>query len=313
MLTQLTARQVRWSASRSVAGRLLAPAVNVRTVTRVSPAGTARVRILNDADLPVASEMLSRRPVIDVFVASRVAAAGLSEWRLGAQVWGHEVDGRLIALCYAGANLWPVCAGLESVQAFATHARRQNRRCASIVGLASEVLPLWELLRRMWGPCRELRDDQPLMVLDRAPLVAPDPLVRLVEPAELDILLPAAVAMFTEEIGVPPESVDLYRARVAELIAARRCYARIEAGRVLFKAEVGAATRSACQVQGVWVTPELRGQGLGAAGTAAVSVAAQRDIAPVVSLYVNGFNTPARRAYERIGFERVETFASVLF
>ena len=45
--------------------------------------------------------------------------------------------------------------------------------------------------------------------------------------------------MFTEEIGVPPESVDLYRARVAELISARRCFARIENGRVLFKAEVG--------------------------------------------------------------------------
>ena len=57
-------------------------------------------------------------------------------------------------------------------------------------------------------------------VTDRPPLVAPDPQVRLVLPSELDILLPAAVAMFTEEIGVPPESVDLYRARVAELISA---------------------------------------------------------------------------------------------
>ncbi len=251
--------------------------------------------------------------MVDVFVASRVAVAGLSEWRLGAQVWGHEVDGRLRALCYAGANLWPVCAGTDSVLAFATHARRTSRRCASIVGLASEVLPLWDQLRRAWGPARELRDDQPLMVLDQPPLVPADPGVRLVQLSELDILLPAAVAMFTEEIGVPPDSVDLYRARVAELISARRCFARIENGRVLFKAEVGAATSEACQVQGVWVAPALRGQGLGKAGTAAVALAAQREIAPVVSLYVNGFNTPARRAYERIGFVRVETFASVLF
>jgi predicted GNAT family acetyltransferase len=293
-------------------GSALRP-VTVRTVTRSSPAGGARVRVLNDSDLPAASELLHRRPVIDVFVASRVATAGLSEWRLGAQVWGHEVGGELLALCYAGANLWPVCAGPESVQAFATHARRLNRRCASIVGLASEVLPMWDLLRKTWGPARELRADQPLMVLDTPPLIEPDPLVRLVEPAELDILLPAAVAMFTEEIGVAPESVDLYRARVAELIAAKRCFARIDNGRVVFKAEVGAATTRACQVQGVWVDPGLRGQGLGAAGTAAVSVAAQRDIAPVVSLYVNGFNAPARRAYERIGFERIDTFASVLF
>jgi predicted GNAT family acetyltransferase len=151
------------------------------------------------------------------------------------------------------------------------------------------------------------------MVLDGAPRVEPDPRVRLVLPSELDVLLPAAVAMFTEEIGVPPESVDLYRARVAELIAARRCFARIENGRVLFKAEIGAATAQACQIQGVWVAPALRGQGLGTVGTAAVAAAAQRDIAPIVSLYVNAFNGGARRAYERVGFSRIDTFASVLF
>ena len=40
---------------------------------------------------------------------------------------------------------------------------------------------------------------------------------------------------------------------------------------------------------------------------------ARRRFAPTVSLYVNGYNVPARRAYERVGFERVGTFATVLF
>jgi predicted GNAT family acetyltransferase len=250
---------------------------------------------------------------VDVFVASRVATSGLSEWRLGAQIWGYERAGELTSLCYAGANIWPVRADSDAAAAFAAQARRHHRRCASIVGRAAEVLPMWEHLRKVWGPPRELRDDQPLMVLGGPPEVRPDPQVRLVRPSELDVLLPAAVAMFTEEIGVPPESVDLYRARVAELIAARRCFARIEGGRVLFKAEIGAATPQACQIQGVWVAPALRGLGLGTAGTAAVAAAAQRDVAPIVSLYVNAFNTGALRAYERVGFARIDTFASVLF
>jgi predicted GNAT family acetyltransferase len=72
-------------------------------------------------------------------------------------------------------------------------------------------------------------------------------------------------------------------------------------------------TPLACQVQGVWVPPELRGRGHAARGMAAVVSAAIRSVAPVVSLYVNDFNAPARAAYRRVGFTEAGTFTSVLF
>ena len=40
---------------------------------------------------------------------------------------------------------------------------------------------------------------------------------------------------------------------------------------------------------------------------------ARAALAPVVSLYVNGFNGPARAAYRRVGFREVGQYASVLF
>jgi predicted GNAT family acetyltransferase len=46
---------------------------------------------------------------------------------------------------------------------------------------------------------------------------------------------------------------------------------------------------------------------------AAVVRDALRRVAPTVSLYVNDYNHPARRVYERCGFKQVDTFASVLF
>jgi predicted GNAT family acetyltransferase len=61
------------------------------------------------------------------------------------------------------------------------------------------------------------------------------------------------------------------------------------------------------------VHPSLRRRGIGTAGMAAVVIAAQASIAPVVSLYVNDFNAPARAAYARVGFRDVGTFATVLF
>ena len=274
------------------------------------------MRLLDERDLADVLALLSRDPVADVFVASRIEAAGLASWRLGAEVWGTGDRGRLEALCYAGANLVPVQASPDAARAFAERARRQGRRCSSIVGPTDAVAAMWQVLQSSWGRAREVRDTQPLLALDGPPLVAADPLVRRVRRDEVDVLLPACVAMFTEEVGVSPLLGDggaLYRARVEELVAQGRAFARIEGGAVLFKAEIGAATSSASQVQGVWVHPSLRGRGIGTAGTATVVEIAQRDIAPVVSLYVNDYNTGARRSYAKVGFRQVGTFASVLF
>lgn len=277
---------------------------------------TSALRVLGPPDLAAVTDLLDRDPVANVFVASRVRAVGLEAWRLGGEMWGHVVAGRLDALCHAGANLVPVQAGPEAVRAFADRARRQGRRCASIVGPRDAVAAMWQQLEPAWGPARDVRPDQPLMATSSPARVPADPGVRRVRPDELDLVLPACVAMFTEEVGVSPEAGDggaTYRARVAELIAAGRSFARIEDGRVLFKAEIGSVTSAACQVQGVWVPPELRGQGRSVGGMAAVVDAALRDVAPVVSLYVNSYNEAARATYRRVGFEDGGTFMSVLF
>jgi predicted GNAT family acetyltransferase len=277
---------------------------------------SSSLRLLNDRDLDEVLEICDREPVTNVFVSSRVRAAGLDPGRLGAQVWGYTESGRMTSLCYCGANMVPVAATSAAVTAFADRARLQGRRCSSIVGPAEAVGELWALLAPYWGRPREIRPRQPVMTITSAPLVPPDPLVRHVRPDELDTLLPAAIAMFTEEVGVSPIGPDggaSYRARVAELIRAGRSYARIEDGLVIFKAEIGAVTPLACQVQGVWVPPELRGRGHATHGMAAVVTEALRSVAPVVSLYVNDFNAPARVAYDRAGFTETGLFSSVLF
>ena len=37
------------------------------------------------------------------------------------------------------------------------------------------------------------------------------------------------------------------------------------------------------------------------------------EVAPAVSLYVNGHNHAARAAYEKAGFEQVGTFSTLMF
>ena len=92
------------------------------------------VRVLDDRELDAVRDLLDRDPVANVFVSSRIESAGLDPWRLGAEVWGFVAGGRLDALCYAGANLVPVGASADACRGFAEKARRQGRRCSSIVG-----------------------------------------------------------------------------------------------------------------------------------------------------------------------------------
>lgn len=277
---------------------------------------TSPCRVLDDKDLPDVRALLARDPVANVFVAGRVEAAGLDPWRLGAELWGYATADGLAGVCFAGANLVPVGCSPAALTAFADRARRLGRRCSSIVGDAEQVLPLWRTLSASWGPPREVRPDQPLLALSAPPLVLPDPLVRRAALADLDVVFPAAVEMFTEEVGVSPVEADgglLYRSRIAELILAGRSFLRTEGDQVVFKAELGAVSRSNAQIQGVWVHPDWRGKGLGTAGTAAVAAFALGDGVSSVSLYVNSYNTPARAAYARVGFRQIGTFASILF
>jgi uncharacterized protein len=279
---------------------------------------TVPVRQLTDADRALAERIFGADPIAAAQVAERVAAHGLS-WRSDGRLFGYGSragQGGLEALLWCGGQVTPLGADRPAQAAFADLVAGWPRVCASIVGPAEGVLGLWDRLRPAWGPARTVREEQPLLRLDRVPATPADPLVRPIRPDEVDVLFPASVAMYTEEVGVSPMGEDNgrgYRARVAELVKSGRAFGRIVDGTVVFKAELAVVTRATVQVQGVWVHPHWRGQGLAAGGMASVVRAALRCFAPTISLYVNGFNVPAQRLYERLGFRRVGTFATVLF
>jgi predicted GNAT family acetyltransferase len=261
-------------------------------------------------------ELAAADPVVNVFADYRARLTQLDPRWLGGEMWGFHQDGRLVSACHAAANLVPVQATPEALVAFAERAAGQHRRCATIVGPAEAVGPLWEHLAPHWSVPRETRWRQPHLQIAVEPSVAPDPLVRRTEQADLDVLYPACVAMYTEEVGVSPEAgggADLYRTRVSQLVSRGWSFASFDHGRLVFKAEVACASPSAAQVQGVWVPPDRRGEGIGVRGMAAVVELVRRDVAPVVALYVNEYNLPARRVYERVGFRQSATFATVMF
>jgi predicted GNAT family acetyltransferase len=282
------------------------------TVIQVQP------RVLMAADELPARSLVRRDPVLNCVVDARLQRApDLNPHRLGGYLWGVVgADDELRAAAFAGGNLIPVGNDLGALELIAGQLARTGRGCSSIVGAAEPVAAMWSVLSRRWGPARAVRASQPLLYADSPTGIEPDSRVRRVRPAELARFLPAAVSMFTEELGMSPTGQDSgrgYRARVAELISAGRAFARFDAsGEVEFKAEIGVLASATAQVQGVWVRPDLRGRGVATAAMAAV-VQYALELAPSVSLYVNDYNTAGRRLYDRLGMRQIGTLSTVLF
>jgi uncharacterized protein len=273
------------------------------------------VRPLSLTDRDEALSVCARDLPRSVFVAARVVEGA----RTGslASILGHRVDGDLTSLCWASANVVPVATTPQSRVAFAERLRRWRGRCASVFGARGEVEGLWEQLRPHWGAPRTVRSHQPLLVADRPPSafgVAADARVRPATPSDLDLVLPAAAHMFTAEIGYAPYtgSDRGYRSSLAALIARGHTYVVVENGAVVFKADVGSLALGCAQIQGVWLAPHLRGQGLAAPMLAGMLEQLMVGEAPLVTLYVNDYNLPARAAYARLGFRNVGEFATVL-
>ena len=274
------------------------------------------VRAIDAQSISQLQSLISQDPIRHCLLAARVESGSGGYRNSYSDLLGYFDDGKLKSALLCGANVVPVNTSLIARQEFASVLSRSGRRSSSIVGPASEVLDLWSRLSPSWGSAREVREDQPVLAMREQSRVTIDDEVRYSTLADLDELVPACVAMFTEEVGVSPNSgggASAYRNRVAELVSARRSFVRYLGDELVFKAEIGTVGSEVAQVQGVWVKPEYRGKGISVPAMAAVVKYVLADIAPVVSLYVNNYNAPALATYRNVGFEQVDTFATVLF
>ncbi|MFW5474433.1 GNAT family N-acetyltransferase [Knoellia sp. CPCC 206450] len=273
------------------------------------------VRTLTRTDVDDALELCSRNVATNVFVAARIIET-LASGSVSAAM-GVREEGRLTSLCWASSNVVPVETTAADRALYAERMRRWRGRIASLLGPREEVVDLWDDLEPHWGRPRAIRAHQPMLATSTPPSalgVELDPRVRPARADEVDIVLPAAAHMFTAEIGYPPYtgSPRSYRGSLAALIARGHTWVVVEDGEVVFKTDIGSLALGCAQLQGVWVAPHLRGQGLAVPMIASVVEQVMAGPAPLVSLYVNDFNAPALATYDRLGFAPVGDFTTVL-
>jgi len=271
------------------------------------------VRHLGSQDLDALRILLNEHPFRHSLVASRLEQPGDGSV-IARSFLGAFENEELSSALMLGPNIVPINTTDQTRRAFVNKLAATGHSCLSLIGHADEVLSLWHLLEPQWGSAREVRHRQPFMTMDQRSLIEIDDRVRYSTLADFDVLFPACVSMFTEEVGVSPitHGSSAYRQRVNEVITNRRSFIRRDGDEVTFKAEVSAVGNGVAQVQGVWVNPRYRGLGIAAPAIAAVVRLVLQDLAGVVALYANSYNTAALSAYRRVGFEQTDTFATVL-
>ena len=275
------------------------------------------IRALDAHSIDLVKNLIEQDPVRHCFLAARLEQTKQSRFRPSyPDLLGYFDDGNLKSVLMTGANIVPVNTSLIARQEFATVLNRSGRRSSSIVGPAEEVLDLWSRVSASWGPAREVRGNQPVLSIRTNSSVEIDHDVRYSNLSDLEDLVPACIAMFTEEVGISPTingGGNAYRNRISELVSSRRSFVKYLGSELVFKAEIGTVGAGVAQIQGVWVKPEYRGKGISVSAMAAVVKLVLADVAPVVSLYVNDYNEVALKTYRSVGFEQVDTFATVLF
>ncbi|HEY4442165.1 MAG TPA: GNAT family N-acetyltransferase [Candidatus Elarobacter sp.] len=226
----------------------------------------------------------------------------------------RDFRGRVTGLAYFGSQLVVAADDESALDAFAIEIRK-HRGLRSFVGSADAVTGLWSRVRS-WHPAPALaRAAQPLYLLAPPALqtAGADVDVRRAREGDAELVTEHSAAMILGELGYDPRAQRAaYGAAIRHAIAQGTWWVWIVDGSLRFQCNVGPRTAATAQLQGVWTPPEQRGNGWASLALGAI---ARRLFATetTLSLYVNDFNIPAIRLYEKLGFARIGTFATYLF
>jgi GNAT superfamily N-acetyltransferase len=169
------------------------------------------------------------------------------------------------------------------------------------VALILEALPLGAAV---W----QINHDEPLYTLDLAALRAPDATLRAPDQTDHDMLARWFDTYMTETRIHP--GGDAAEHRAASAITSDRVRVLVEDGQITAMTGLNSAARGVVQIGGVFVPPELRGQGR--AGRVVGAHLAELKARGARRAILFASSAHAARAYERIGFVQIGSYCVAL-
>jgi len=268
----------------------------------------ATITRLRARDRGPLEELLMRDPITNVYLLSEIRERKMStDW------WGILDSGGLRSAMLCGSLVVPYMTDTSDATVLGRVLSDERHHVRMMVGPQDSVFALHEAFGKS---ANEIKRPQLVMLLNRGQLRGSAQSTPLRPAIRDDIgqLTESAAAMHQEEMGIDPLSLDSegWRVRMTQLAERRWSWVWTEGGSMVFKAELSAWTPHAAQIQGVYTHPGWRRRG--------IATAAMRQLCAMLlqqthacTLYVNHYNTAARRLYDQLGFVEVSRFATVIY
>jgi len=271
-----------------------------------------RVERPNERARAHALAFLDRSPYQNVFLVHALREGGPATLS-AARVVSEE--GGVTGVGFFGRQVVLAASTESAVDALAAEGR-DHRRERMIVGPVDVVARYWELVGPHHPPPRDIRLRQPLLVVAAQTLRGESGLVRVrrARPDELHAVAANSAEMIAGELGYDPRDrapAD-FEAGIAQTLARGLWWLGETDDGPCFYLHVGPTSERTAQLQGIYTPPALRGRGLATAALAGICRELLAHV-PSLSLFVNDFNAPALRLYERTGFVEAGAFRSILF
>ena len=270
-----------------------------------------RLERLSPATQEPALEYLSRSPYTTVLISHLILADLQLAPKRNVLVALDNSGVRGVA--YYGRQM-ALAADSDALPAFADHARHARGE-RMIVGERATVSAFWELIRPWHAQPRLVRDRQLVMMVDRKRLRTSDSRVevRHARATEWAAVADGTARMVQQELEYDPRREPAsFADNVRQMIARKLWWVGVVDRQLCFFCNVGPWCSKTAQLQGIWSPPEFRGRGY---ATAALAAICDRllELSPTLSLFVNDFNRAAVALYDRVGFEHVADFQTILF
>jgi predicted GNAT family acetyltransferase len=247
---------------------------------------------------------LAVRPLHTVYISGLIRDNGLeSPLNRGKFYCCRNEEGQLEGVALIGHATLIEARTEAALQTFAAMAQT-CKRAHMIMGESEKIQTFWNFYadggQSPRLACRELLFEQRWPVEVRKEVRG----LRRATLRDLEMVLPVQAEMAYEESGVNPMEKDPngFRLRCARRIEQGRVWVLIENGRLIFKADIMSDTAEVVYLEGIYVAPEERGNGV---GRRCLSQLTRNLLARTksVSLLVNEQNQMASEFYLKAGFK----------